>query len=1018
MIKKFPKGSEWRKWDLHVHSPASYYWIDGPKFIDATKAESEAQLKKMYETIEASDVSVFAITDYWTFDGYLRFKKYIKDNDLSLSKSVFPGMELRVEAPVDYRLNVQVILSDELTEQQLTDFKSEIRINSIDRPLSDDAITQFARTLDDSKAKKHGFKPVGSLSDKEVFELGAKTVEVDKNSLFKKAMKTLPPNKGYILMPFDTNDGLSRLKCVNHPQSANDFMRNSHIFETRDKESKDLFLGIETESNKTFVKDFQKAIGGLPKPVVCGSDAHKFSDYGKYPSNKCTWIKADSNFRGFSQIIEEPEDRVCIGDKPEKLKQIELNSTKYISGLRVKRNPSSRDGWFDCDIEINSGLVAVIGKKGSGKSAFADIIALAGRSHVNPQNYSFLNENKFRKDKSESKKYEAVLEWCGGEPSTISLDSEVDVSTENERVKYLPQKYVEQICNVDGVSDVFQNEINSVIFKYVPDSEREGTISLSELKEKRTGDIDQSIRKKRVAIEDINNKICALEDKNTIDYKTKIENKLTDKKSALFSLVSPKEIKEPKDELPEIDKNRLLQLEEKKRKIEEQIEAVNKEKSKLNGSLSFLNSFETKARESIGHVETLISEYKSQARELGVDLNKIISISFSKTIIQLKREELLKRLDEIEVLLGDKKPESPKNLYTVQKSINEGIENISKTFKDERKMYQDYLKAKSRFEQEQLLIKGKSDDSSLETVASLESHIKYLDTELVKALELEKKKRVVLVKDLFNEISKKILEFEKIYNPLITFIKNDNRDTQLTFNASVNLDKHGFAEDFLSKINQSREGSFQGIDEGLKRLKGIMQNHSFCTDKEIVMFVDAVTYCLEKDVKYDKKTDVRKQLNSKFTIKDIYDYLYKLEYLDVEFNVLFNGKDLNTNEFSPGEKGALLLIFYLLIDKSDVPLIIDQPEDNLDNESVYSVLVPHIRDVKRRRQIIIVTHNPNLAVVCDAEQIIYVEMNKRKNIINYESGSIEDTTINSKVVDILEGTMPAFTKRDNKYFKK
>jgi predicted ATPase len=95
----------------------------------------------------------------------------------------------------------------------------------------------------------------------------------------------------------------------------------------------------------------------------------------------------------------------------------------------------------------------------------------------------------------------------------------------------------------------------------------------------------------------------------------------------------------------------------------------------------------------------------------------------------------------------------------------------------------------------------------------------------------------------------------------------------------------------------------------------------------------------------------------------------------------------------------------------------DQPEENLDNESVYSLLVPYIKRAKKRRQIIIVTHNPNLAIVCDAEQIICATMNKKKNEIRYESGSIEDPEINKKVVNVLEGTMPAFSKRDEKYHR-
>jgi ABC-type lipoprotein export system ATPase subunit len=123
-------------------------------------------------------------------------------------------------------------------------------------------------------------------------------------------------------------------------------------------------------------------------------------------------------------------------------------------------------------------------------------------------------------------------------------------------------------------------------------------------------------------------------------------------------------------------------------------------------------------------------------------------------------------------------------------------------------------------------------------------------------------------------------------------------------------------------------------------------------------------------------------------------------------------------QLSPGEKGALLLIFYLLLDKDNKPLIIDQPEDNLDTQSVSRILVPFIKKAKARRQIFMVTHNPNLAVVADAEQIIHVNIAKEKDhAVSIKSGSIENLEINTSIVDILEGTMPAFRQRDQKYMR-
>ena len=109
-------------------------------------------------------------------------------------------------------------------------------------------------------------------------------------------------------------------------------------------------------------------------------------------------------------------------------------------------------------------------------------------------------------------------------------------------------------------------------------------------------------------------------------------------------------------------------------------------------------------------------------------------------------------------------------------------------------------------------------------------------------------------------------------------------------------------------------------------------------------------------------------------------------------------------------------IFYLQLDRKNTPLVIDQPEDNLDNDSIFKVLATCIRDAKKRHQVILVTHNPNLAVGADAEQIVYVKLEKSKNYkFSYESGAIENPALNRRVIDVLEGSQPAFVKRRLKY---
>jgi hypothetical protein len=188
------------------------------------------------------------------------------------------------------------------------------------------------------------------------------------------------------------------------------------------------------------------------------------------------------------------------------------------------------------------------------------------------------------------------------------------------------------------------------------------------------------------------------------------------------------------------------------------------------------------------------------------------------------------------------------------------------------------------------------------------------------------------------------------------------------------------------------------------------------SSKQAIAFAEAIEDHLDFDYRGGKKLPMQmaSQLRKHASVRDVYDFVWSFGYLIPEYSLKLDGKDLT--QLSPGERGALLLVFYLLVEKSDRPIIVDQPEENLDNQTVYHLLIPVIREVKKRRQIIMVTHNPNIAVVCDAEQIIHASIDRAQgNRITYTSGSIENPVINKHVLDVLEGTRPAFDNRDAKY---
>ncbi|WP_035552937.1 TrlF family AAA-like ATPase [Burkholderia sp. 9120] len=119
------------------------------------------------------------------------------------------------------------------------------------------------------------------------------------------------------------------------------------------------------------------------------------------------------------------------------------------------------------------------------------------------------------------------------------------------------------------------------------------------------------------------------------------------------------------------------------------------------------------------------------------------------------------------------------------------------------------------------------------------------------------------------------------------------------------------------------------------------------------------------------------------------------------------------SQLSLGQQQSVLLALILSSD-SKRPLIIDQPEDNLDSEFIFHTFVPVLRRAKERRQVIIVTHNANIAVLGDAEQLIVFKSNSDHSVI-VARGSIDDKVAQDAACKILEGAREAFTRRARIY---
>ncbi|MET6998702.1 TrlF family AAA-like ATPase [Chitinophaga defluvii] len=125
-----------------------------------------------------------------------------------------------------------------------------------------------------------------------------------------------------------------------------------------------------------------------------------------------------------------------------------------------------------------------------------------------------------------------------------------------------------------------------------------------------------------------------------------------------------------------------------------------------------------------------------------------------------------------------------------------------------------------------------------------------------------------------------------------------------------------------------------------------------------------------------------------------------------KYVIYYNERPLN--EHSLGQRASALILFILTLKENDI-IIIDQPEDDLDNQTIYTDVITELRKLKDKTQFIFATHNPNIPVLGDCEQTICCSYNN--GVISTIEGSIDDTTIQKKIVNIMEGGEEAFNQR-------
>ena len=760
---------------------------------------------------------------------------------------------------------------------------------------------------------------------------------------------------------------------------------------------------------------------GLERPLVLCSDNHNIKEYTrKVP----LWLKADPNFRGLLMTLREPLDRVFVGIRPPDLIRQEQNPTKRITSITYSRKDTAPadEKWFAGMIEFNPGLVAITGNKGSGKSALADTIGLLGGSR-NTQSFSFLNGRRFNHDvNGRGQHYEAKMTWGSGSPVSKPLSGMVGPE-ELERVKYLPQDHVESICNEFSAlgARAFEEELKTVIFSHV--TEKLSQRSLDDLVRFRSDEKQKRVDSLMKELREISRSRCAHEAEADPLNKTKYQELLKQREIELaaYDTARPAAVPKPAEQGEALPENRPI-LDElatgvaTETKLTTDIAAAEKQVESFERRLAVANKLLEKLDNFEKEFAAFAASLRDEAEELGIDAAAIVSLNIDRTTPSAISKETQNLLSSLRRRLDAKRnPQSTEapGLRQQLVEIRAALTSIRARLDEPNRAYQSYLGALAKWQEGRDSIVGP--ESNPESISGLNASLKNLET-LPDLIRAARKRQLSLAREIHKEKMAQVAIHKSLYGAVQTFIDSHRlakEKLRLEFRAELVCE--GFAERFSGLLDLGRRGTFRGVDESRDRIDSALRSAKWSDEESVAAFVDSIDNALHADLREatPPATQLKDQVRS-HRGEEVLDLLYSLEYLQPRYVLRWEGKDLSM--LSPGERGTLLLAFYLLIDKGDGPLVIDQPEGNLDNHTVAKVLVDCIKEARKRRQIFIVTHNPNLAVVCDADQVVHASINKEDgNLVTYQSGALENPEVCSRLTDVLEGTLWAFGVRDLKY---
>ena len=381
----FPRGSEWRKWDLHIHSPLSILSNRYP-----TLPDDAPDWPRFLDRLERTDLAVVAITDYFTIDGYKIIRRFQQQEGRLQGLAVFPNIEFRLNkivpragAGAEKRLTLHVLFSNEVETKDIEEhflhdidfvFEGHPQEPGRNRKLKVDNLRDLGERL----------KRENAAFTAPALQVGAMTAVVDEKEICDRLAND-PRFAGKYLVAL-ADESLSDIHWTGqgHVVRQTLLQRCDLVFSANPRtiqwcQGKAPY----EEGPEAFVREFKSL-----KPCIHGSDAHDLDRIGVPCARRgdaghvcgaganCDlrhcWVKADPTFEGLRQVVYEPEARVRIqSDDPTPVRS--GHSLSRFVGTETRVNADLTISGID--LSLNLGLVAVAGGKGSGKTALLDLIA-------------------------------------------------------------------------------------------------------------------------------------------------------------------------------------------------------------------------------------------------------------------------------------------------------------------------------------------------------------------------------------------------------------------------------------------------------------------------------------------------------------------------------------------------------------------------------------------------------------------------------------------------------------------